>query len=70
MEKVALIEGVTPEFVREGVAKGHIVIPKNKFRSRNKICGIGGGLDIKVNGLWAHPLTVMIWKWKQRNCKF
>ena len=51
MEKVALIEGVTPEFVREGVAKGHIVIPKNKFRSREKICGIGGGLDVKVNGL-------------------
>ena len=51
MEKVALIEGVTPEFVREGVAKGHIVIPKNKFRSRDKICGIGGSLDIKVNGL-------------------
>lgn len=51
MEKVALIEGVTPEFVREGVAKGHIVIPKNKFRSRDKICGIGGGLDVKVNGL-------------------
>ncbi|MEG0377671.1 MAG: phosphomethylpyrimidine synthase ThiC, partial [Eubacterium sp.] len=51
MEKVALIEGVTPEFIRDGVAVGHIVIPKNINRDREKICGIGGGLDVKVNGL-------------------
>ena len=51
MEMVALQEGVTPEFVRDGVAAGRIVIPKNKNRSRSKICGIGGGLDIKINGL-------------------
>lgn len=36
MEKVALIEGVTPEFVREGVAKGHIVIPKINFAAAIK----------------------------------
>jgi phosphomethylpyrimidine synthase len=51
MEIVALTEGVSPEFVRAGVADGRIVIPKNKYRNRSKICGIGGGLDIKVNGL-------------------
>jgi ThiC-like protein 1 len=51
MEKVALMEGVTPEFVREGVACGQIVIPKNIHRDREKICGIGAGLDVKVNGL-------------------
>lgn len=51
MEMVALQEGVTPEFVRDGVAAGRIVIPKNKKRNRSKICGIGGGLDIKINGL-------------------
>ena len=51
MEMVALQEGVTPEFVRDGVAAGRIVIPKNKNRNRSKICGIGGGLDIKINGL-------------------
>lgn len=51
MEKVALMEGVTPEFVREGVSKGHIVIPKNRYRDREKICGIGHGMDVKVNGL-------------------
>lgn len=51
MEIVAELEGVTPEFIRAGVAKGHIVIPKNKYRNRSKICGIGTGLDVKVNGL-------------------
>lgn len=51
MEMVALQEGFSPEFIREGVAAGRIVIPKNKNRNRSKICGIGGGLDIKVNGL-------------------
>ena len=51
MEMVALQEGVSPKFVRDGVASGRIVIPKNKNRNRSKICGIGGGLDIKVNGL-------------------
>ncbi|WKY48707.1 B12 lower ligand biosynthesis ThiC-like protein BzaB [Eubacteriaceae bacterium ES3] len=51
MEIVALSEGVSPEFVRSGVADGRIVIPKNKYRNRSKICGIGGGLDVKVNGL-------------------
>lgn len=51
MEMVALQEGFTPEFIRAGVACGHIVIPKNKNRNRSKICGIGGGLDVKVNGL-------------------
>lgn len=51
MEMVALSEGFTPEFIRAGVAAGRIVIPKNKLRNRSKICGIGGGLDVKVNGL-------------------
>ncbi len=51
MEKVAYAEHVSPEFVREGVAAGRIVIPKNIHRDRKNICGIGGGLDVKVNGL-------------------
>ncbi|MBC3795655.1 B12 lower ligand biosynthesis ThiC-like protein BzaB [Acetobacterium tundrae] len=51
MEMVALQEGVTPEFIRNGVANGRIVIPKNKNRDHSQICGIGGGLDIKINGL-------------------
>ncbi|MCR6545571.1 B12 lower ligand biosynthesis ThiC-like protein BzaB [Dehalobacterium formicoaceticum] len=51
MEKVALDEGVTPEFVRQGVAGGTIVIPKNKKRKEFKVCGIGEGMSIKVNAL-------------------
>lgn len=51
MEIVAAQEGVSPEFIRQGVAEGTIVIPKNKKRDRSKICGIGKGLDIKVNAL-------------------
>lgn len=52
MEKVALQENVDIEFIREGVAKGNIVIPKNRLRDRKNICGIGRGLDIKVNALF------------------
>ena len=52
MEKVAIMENVGIEFIREGVAKGTIVIPKNRGRDRANICGIGKGLDIKVNALF------------------
>ncbi|MPW27099.1 phosphomethylpyrimidine synthase ThiC [Alkalibaculum sp. M08DMB] len=52
MEIVAKSENVDIEFIREGVAKGTIVIPKNKLRDRANICGIGKGLDIKVNALF------------------
>lgn len=52
MEKVALQENVDIEFIREGIAKGNIVIPKNRLRNRKNICGIGRGLDIKVNALF------------------
>ncbi|MBZ4686420.1 MAG: 5-hydroxybenzimidazole synthase [Clostridia bacterium] len=51
MEIVAAQENVDVEFIRQGVAEGTIVIPKNKKRDRSKICGIGKGLDIKVNAL-------------------
>jgi phosphomethylpyrimidine synthase len=48
MKEVARQEGVTEEFVRRGVAAGHIVIPISPYR-RVKICGIGEGLCTKVN---------------------
>lgn len=51
MEKVAIHENVDVKFIRKGIAEGTIVIPKNKNRDRSKICGIGEGLDIKVNAL-------------------
>ncbi|ABN57487.1 MULTISPECIES: phosphomethylpyrimidine synthase ThiC [Methanoculleus] len=48
MRIVAAAEGVTEDFVRRGVAEGHIVIPVSPYR-RVKICGIGEGLRTKVN---------------------
>jgi len=49
MKAVALYEGVTPEYIRDGIANGTIVIPKNKLRSFKYIRGIGRGLRTKVN---------------------
>ena len=43
MKAVARQEGVTEEFVRRGIAGGHIVIPISPYRDV-KICGIGEGL--------------------------
>jgi phosphomethylpyrimidine synthase len=48
MHQVAQKEGLTAEKVREKVAAGMVVIPKN--RNRNcQACGIGQGLKTKVN---------------------
>jgi len=48
MYQVAQQEGLTAETVREKVAAGVVVIPKN--RNRNcQACGIGKGLKTKVN---------------------
>ncbi|MDD1679549.1 MAG: phosphomethylpyrimidine synthase ThiC [Methanomicrobiales archaeon] len=48
MKTVARQEGVTEDFVRRGIAEGHIVIPISPYREV-KICGIGEGLHTKVN---------------------
>jgi len=49
MKIVAAYEAVDPEFVREGVAQGQIVIPKNIKRRFKYIRGIGKGLSTKIN---------------------
>lgn len=49
MKKVAKTEGVSPEVIRRGVARGRIVIPKNKHRHISKLCAIGEGLKTKIN---------------------
>ncbi|MDH5525032.1 MAG: phosphomethylpyrimidine synthase ThiC [Desulfobulbaceae bacterium] len=49
MQKVADNEGLTAEYIRQGVALGEIVIPNNPNRPNQKICGIGAGLRTKVN---------------------
>ena len=48
MATVAADEAVTPEYVREKVALGEIVIPWNRIRNP-KVAGIGAGLRTKVN---------------------
>jgi 5-hydroxybenzimidazole synthase len=48
MTTVATDEGVTPEYVREKVAQGRIVIPWNRIRNP-KVAGIGEGMRTKVN---------------------
>lgn len=48
MKIVAQTEGVTEDYVRRGVAGGHITIPISPYRDV-KICGIGEGLRTKVN---------------------
>ncbi|MDR2396163.1 MAG: phosphomethylpyrimidine synthase ThiC [Endomicrobium sp.] len=49
IKKVAQIESLSEEFIREGVAAGTIVIPRNINRNVKKIVGIGAGLKTKVN---------------------
>lgn len=50
MKSVAANEGLSPEVIMRGVAKGYIVIPRNIARKEEvKVCGIGEGLRVKVN---------------------
>ena len=49
MEQVAAREGVAPELVRQGVAEGTIVIPRNNKRQNMIPTGIGKGLRTKVS---------------------
>ncbi|HCF50667.1 MAG TPA: B12 lower ligand biosynthesis ThiC-like protein BzaB [Syntrophomonas sp.] len=51
MEMVAAQENLDVQAVREGVAAGRIVIPRNIKRKDFQYCGIGEGLRIKVNAL-------------------
>lgn len=48
MEAVAAAEGVTPEYVRDMVEQGKVVIPNNTNRA-SKVVGIGKGLRTKIN---------------------
>jgi 5-hydroxybenzimidazole synthase len=49
IQRVAEVEGLLPEVVRQGVAKGEIVIPCNPNRPGQRVVGIGRGLRTKVN---------------------
>jgi len=49
MRFVAHSEGVSPDFIRQGVSQGTIVIPSNTLRRVKNGCAIGKGLKTKVN---------------------
>ena len=49
MEAVAKIEQLDVEFIRRGIAKGRIIIPKSNKRNLDKPMGIGEGLLVKIN---------------------
>lgn len=49
MEACAKAEGVSPDYIREGIAQGTIVLCKNKKSNLTKPCAIGKGLKTKVN---------------------
>ena len=48
MEEAAVYDDVTPEFIRDGIANGHIVINGNPQR-KCRVIGIGSGLRTKIN---------------------
>lgn len=50
MKEVAEKEDYSPEFIREKVALGEIVIASHPKRKNQKAVGIGSGLRTKVNG--------------------
>ncbi len=49
MQAVAVNEELSCEYIRAGVAAGHIVIPNNPNRPQQRAVGIGTGLRTKVN---------------------
>ena len=49
MEKVAKVEGVDVETVRQRVAQGRAVIPKNKLHKLERPMIVGEGFSVKVN---------------------
>ncbi|MBT0663440.1 phosphomethylpyrimidine synthase ThiC [Geobacter pelophilus] len=49
MQEVAQAEGVTPEFIRNGIADGNIIICHNIKRTAGRPLAVGKGLRTKVN---------------------
>jgi len=49
MKDVSKREGMNLATLRQRIASGRIVIPRNKKKNISKICGIGYGLTTKVN---------------------
>jgi phosphomethylpyrimidine synthase len=49
MNSVAAAEGVTADYLREAVAAGHVIIPRNRKHIAMQPLGIGTGLRTKIN---------------------
>ncbi len=49
MKEIARQEGLSPEFIRDGVAKGEIVILTNSKKPPQRLVAVGKGLRTKVN---------------------
>lgn len=49
MEQAAKDEGVSAEYIRQGIEKGEIVLPHNKFHTSIHPYAIGKGLKTKMN---------------------
>lgn len=49
MKQAAELEGLEPEFIRAGIAKGEIVIPCNINHTNRRPIAVGKGLSTKVN---------------------
>lgn len=49
MQHIAEIENVEPEYIKDGIKNGSIVILRNKKHEINDYCAVGKGLRTKVN---------------------
>ncbi|OEH86205.1 phosphomethylpyrimidine synthase [Desulfuribacillus stibiiarsenatis] len=49
MKQAAELEGISPEVIREGIAKGEIVLPRNINHKGIRPIAVGKGLSTKVN---------------------
>lgn len=49
INKVAEFEGVTSEFIANGVVNGTIAVPANNGKILSKPCAVGSGLKVKIN---------------------
>jgi phosphomethylpyrimidine synthase len=49
MEQAAQREGLAPEVIRQGLARGTLVVPANLAHRGLKPCAIGAGVRVKIN---------------------
>jgi phosphomethylpyrimidine synthase len=49
MKEAARVEGVSPEFIRDGIAAGNIIICHNVKHRESPPLAVGGGLRTKIN---------------------